>query len=242
MQRWNACAEWAERFRDGRVFLAGDAAHNMPPTGGFGGNVGVQDGAQPRLEARLVLEGRAGPGCSATYDAERRPVASSRVEQAYTRYVLRLAPELGKENLQPIVPEAAVELGYRYHSGAVVAEADDDGALFENPLEPTARPGHPRAARRRRRGRTARYRRSTSSVAASSLLAAAKATAGAKRARAGRGRRSASRSTRTRFADRRFASSYGTGADGAAARPAGRLRRLARARCPADRREPCTRR
>ena len=141
VQRWNACAEWAERFRDGRVFLAGDAAHNMPPTGGFGGNVGVQDAHNLAWKLAYVLDGRAGAGLLESYDAERRPVAEVSVEQAYTRYVLRLAPELGKDNLMPIVPEFSVELGYRYHSGAIVAEADGDGLPFENPHDPTGRPG-----------------------------------------------------------------------------------------------------
>src|SRR5581483_1481905 len=58
-----------------------------------------------------------------------------------TRYVLRLDPGLGKENLQPIVREDAVELGYRYSSGAIEAEADDDGLSWEDPHAPTARPG-----------------------------------------------------------------------------------------------------
>jgi 2-polyprenyl-6-methoxyphenol hydroxylase-like FAD-dependent oxidoreductase len=141
VQRWNACAEWAERFRDGRVFLAGDAAHNMPPTGGFGGNVGVQDGHNLAWKLALVLRAAAGPELLATYETERQPVSELSVEQAYTRYVLRLAPELGKENLQPIIPEATVELGYRYRSNAVVSEPDDDGAVHESPFEPSARPG-----------------------------------------------------------------------------------------------------
>ncbi len=141
VQRWNACAEWAERFGDGRVFLAGDAAHNMPPTGGFGGNVGVQDAHNLAWKLAYTLHGSAGAGLLATYDAERRPAAELAVEQAYTRYVLRLAPELGKENLQPIVPEATVELGYRYRSGAVVAGDETDSAGFEDPREPSAAPG-----------------------------------------------------------------------------------------------------
>jgi 2-polyprenyl-6-methoxyphenol hydroxylase-like FAD-dependent oxidoreductase len=151
VQRWNACAEWAAQLQDGRVFIVGDAAHNMPPTGGFGGNTGVQDGHNLAWKLALVLSGVAGDGLLATYDAERRAVAEMTVEQAYTRYVLRLAPELGKENLQAIVPEATVELGYRYSSSAVVVEDDGDGAmvenalvenaLVENPAEPSARPG-----------------------------------------------------------------------------------------------------
>jgi 2-polyprenyl-6-methoxyphenol hydroxylase-like FAD-dependent oxidoreductase len=141
VQRWNACAEWAARLQDDRVFLVGDAAHNMPPTGGFGGNTGVQDGHNLAWKLALVLAGVAGPDLLATYDAERRPVAELTVEQAYARYVLRLAPELGKENLQPLVSEATVELGYRYRSSAVLSEADGDDGLVEDPAHPTARPG-----------------------------------------------------------------------------------------------------
>ena len=88
-----------------------------------------------------MLGGTAGPELLSTYEAERLPVAELTVEQAYTRYVLRLAPELGKENLQPIVPEATVELGYRYRSDAVLLEADGDDAVVEAPHAPSARPG-----------------------------------------------------------------------------------------------------
>jgi hypothetical protein len=141
VQRWNACAEWAQRFQDGRVFLAGDAAHNMPPTGGFGGNAGVADAHNLAWKLGLVLEGSAGPGLLDTYDAERRPVGEFTTEQAYTRYVLRLDPELGKHDIQPFVPDPPIELGHRYRSSAVVDESDDDGSIYENPHEPSGRPG-----------------------------------------------------------------------------------------------------
>jgi hypothetical protein len=141
VQRWSSMADWAERFAEGRVLLAGDSVHVMPPTGGFGGNTGVQDAYDLAWKLAAVLDGTAGPGLLDTYDAERRPVGSFTTEQAYTRYVLRLDPSLGKENLMPIVDEAAVELGYRHLSSAVQPEPEDDGALWENPREPTGRPG-----------------------------------------------------------------------------------------------------
>ena len=140
VQPWNASAEWAERFREGRILLAGDAAHAMPPNGGFGGNTGVHDAHNLAWKLAYVLEGSAGPDLLASYEEERLPVAAFTCEQAYTRYVLRLAPELGTDSIEPLVPDPPIVQGYRYRSGAVVAE-DDDGGLYEDPRQPSGRPG-----------------------------------------------------------------------------------------------------
>jgi hypothetical protein len=141
VQRWSAQAVWAERYRDGRIFLAGDSAHVMPPTGGFGGNTGVSDAYNLAWKLAYVLDGRAGEDLLDTYDPERRPAGEATVEQAYTRYVLRLDPELGKDDLVPFLPDPGIELGHRHRSHAIALEPDDDGAPFENPHEPSGRPG-----------------------------------------------------------------------------------------------------
>jgi len=57
VQRWTAAAAHASRFRDRRVFLAGDAAHVMPPTGGFGGNTGVGDAHNLAWKLAAVVGG-----------------------------------------------------------------------------------------------------------------------------------------------------------------------------------------
>ena len=123
------------------MLLAGDAAHVMPPTGGFGGNTGVQDAYDLSWKLAYVLDGRAGDELLQTYDDERQPVAAFTTEQAYTRYVLRLDPALGKENLAPIVEEATVELGYRYRSRGISGAPEGDEAMWEDPRQPTGRPG-----------------------------------------------------------------------------------------------------
>src|SRR4051795_1412641 len=58
---WQAEATCAERLREGRVFLAGDAAHVVPPNGGFGGNAGIQDAHNLAWKLAAVVKGEAGP-------------------------------------------------------------------------------------------------------------------------------------------------------------------------------------
>ena len=141
IMHWQATADTAERFRVGRIFIAGDAAHVMPPTGGWGGNVGIQDAHNLAWKLARVLGGTAGPGLLDTYEEERHPIGELTVEQAYTRYVLRTDPSIPKDNMQPILPDLNVELGYAYHSAAVIPEASADASLHFNPRETRARPG-----------------------------------------------------------------------------------------------------
>jgi 2-polyprenyl-6-methoxyphenol hydroxylase-like FAD-dependent oxidoreductase len=144
---WQAVADVAERYADGRVFLAGDAAHVVPPNGGFGGNTGVHDAHNLAWKLALVVNGTAGPGLLATYDAERRPVGEFTVEQSYARYVARVAPYLGTADAQPILDDLYLELGYHYDSPAIIAEPGDiaepgsDELPHQHPRDCLGRPG-----------------------------------------------------------------------------------------------------
>jgi 2-polyprenyl-6-methoxyphenol hydroxylase-like FAD-dependent oxidoreductase len=141
VQRWNAAAEWSQRLRAGRVFIAGDAGHVMPPTGGYGGNCGVQDAHNLAWKLAAVLKGQAGESLLDTYEEERLPVVRMTVEQAYTRYVTRLDPALGTDGLDPVLDDAVIDLGYRYRSAAITADESDDGATWEDPHAPSGRAG-----------------------------------------------------------------------------------------------------
>jgi 2-polyprenyl-6-methoxyphenol hydroxylase-like FAD-dependent oxidoreductase len=138
--RWRATSDVAQSFRRGRTFLVGDAAHLMPPNGGFGGNTGVHDAHNLAWKLALVLKGVAGPGLLDSYEAERKPVAKFTVEQAYSRYVTRTAPYLGANDYAPLAHDFNVELGYVYHSQAVVPE-DDDAKGHGDPRRAFGRPG-----------------------------------------------------------------------------------------------------
>jgi putative polyketide hydroxylase len=71
----------ADRWRVGRVFIAGDAAHRFPPHGGFGMNSGVQDSVNLAWKLIAALRWRAGDALLDTYELERRPVAQFNAEQ-----------------------------------------------------------------------------------------------------------------------------------------------------------------
>ncbi|MBZ5696813.1 MAG: FAD-dependent monooxygenase [Acidobacteriia bacterium] len=141
VMHWDATADTAEHFQRGRIFLAGDAAHVMPPSGGFGGNTGVQDAHNLAWKLAFVLKEIAGPELLLTYERERRPAAAFTVEQAYSRYVTRSAPYLRSENMQGIENDLNIELGYVYHSTAAIPEDASDARAHENPRESKGRPG-----------------------------------------------------------------------------------------------------
>ncbi len=148
VMHWDATADTAEHFQKGRVFLVGDAAHVMPPSGGFGGNTGVQDAHNIAWKLALVLKGLAGPELLASYDLERRPAAAFTVEQAYSRYVTRSAPYLKSDNMQAIQNDLNIEFGYVYDSRAIVKEGNRGeqrtGAaapMNEDPRKSKGRPG-----------------------------------------------------------------------------------------------------
>lgn len=109
---WDVAENVAERFGAGRIFLCGDAAHQMPPSGGWGANVGIQDAANLAWKVALVLRGRASPALLKTYDAERRPVAAATAREARLRAEQMGSP--GREPSAPLAEDGAVMMSYRY--------------------------------------------------------------------------------------------------------------------------------
>jgi 2-polyprenyl-6-methoxyphenol hydroxylase-like FAD-dependent oxidoreductase len=71
----------ASHYRTGRVFIAGDAAHIHPPTGGQGMNTGIQDAYNLAWKLALVVRGSARAELLDSYEAERRPVGADVVER-----------------------------------------------------------------------------------------------------------------------------------------------------------------
>jgi 2-polyprenyl-6-methoxyphenol hydroxylase-like FAD-dependent oxidoreductase len=138
---WRAEANWAERLREGRVFLAGDAAHVVPPNGGFGGNMGFHDARNLAWKLAAVIKGEAGRDLLDTYEIERLPLSRQNVEQAYTRYATRVVPERGSDDAEPPIPDIELEIGLVMRSPAIASEEPDDGALHQHPSEARGRPG-----------------------------------------------------------------------------------------------------
>ncbi|MFI9384271.1 FAD-dependent monooxygenase [Kutzneria sp. NPDC052558] len=140
MRPWEMAALVADRFRVGRVLLAGDAAKVTPPSGGFGGNTAIGDAYDLAWKLALVLDGTAGPGLLDSYDAERRPIADRVVAEAQ-RLAASRGPGADTEDTRT-EQQRAIELtlGFRYRSRAVVID-DEDPADAEDPRDPSGRPG-----------------------------------------------------------------------------------------------------
>ncbi|MEV4254946.1 FAD-dependent monooxygenase [Spirillospora sp. NPDC049652] len=135
---WQGAQLVAERFRAGRVFLAGDAAHVHPPAGGFGANTGIHDAHNLAWKLAGVLHGWAGDALLGSYHDERHAVGAAMAEQAMIRNRIRhgYADDQVKAAM---VDDIVITLGYRYRSSSIVA--DDERPVLTGPLSLTGEPG-----------------------------------------------------------------------------------------------------
>jgi len=79
---WVMSCEVADRFSEGNVFLVGDAAHRLPPTGGLGMNTGIQDVENLAWKVAAVMRGWADEAILGTYSDERRPIGVTNALQS----------------------------------------------------------------------------------------------------------------------------------------------------------------
>lgn len=160
---WAAHRLIADRYRDRRVFLAGDACHLHPPYGGYGMNLGIADGVDLGWKLSAVLHGWGGDTLLESYEQERRAVHERTINEAVTNYST-LPNHLLKEDLDAETPEGerareeiqkaivaaktrefktlGVVLGSRYeNSPIVVGDGSAPPAEHHANFQPSAHPG-----------------------------------------------------------------------------------------------------
>lgn len=165
VQAWTAHALVAERYRSGRVFLAGDAAHLFTPTGGFGMNTGVSDAIDLAWKLQATLEGWGGENLLDSYQEERRPIGVRNTSTSgnyfnILKYIYRYDTVLDEDSpdgdfarqqiskeldaqVVGLIDSAGCLLGYRYE-GSSICVPDGSAAPPDHPqiYWPTSRPGH----------------------------------------------------------------------------------------------------
>ncbi|MGG0151733.1 FAD-dependent monooxygenase [Bacillus mycoides] len=118
---WEASESTAVKFQDNRIFLVGDSAHIMPPTGGFGSNTGIQDAHNLAWKLAAVINGKANPKLLETYHDERYPVAKLTTDHASSMLFRAAGREVGNlSNMDSL----AVTAGYQYCSEAIIDECN----------------------------------------------------------------------------------------------------------------------
>jgi 2,4-dichlorophenol 6-monooxygenase len=106
VSNWNMSAQIAERYRSGRVFLVGDAAHRFPPSGGLGMNTGIQDAHNLAWKLAAVLRGEADAEILDTYERERRGVARINCDHSVLNAMrmFEIDAALGMSMMGPVNP------------------------------------------------------------------------------------------------------------------------------------------
>jgi len=154
---WTMNAVVAQRLKQGRVFLVGDAAHQLPPTGGFGVNTGIQTAHNLAWKLAMVRAGTAAPSLLDTFDDERRAVGRFNADRSFENSLLvqrinaaaagelpALTPAEAVEASRRYGNFAGMELGFHYASAAVISDGTSAPEVADAVIDyiPSARPGH----------------------------------------------------------------------------------------------------
>ena len=155
----------AECYRHSRIFLAGDSAHQLSPTGGFGMNTGIGDAIDLSWKLAATIEGWAGPALLDSYQFERQAVANLTTNEGARNYFkLRSIPS-GPELTEATAAGArlrrqaghfiynndfhheyeseGVTYGYHYEGSPIICGEDGDAPTINvSRYRQTARPGH----------------------------------------------------------------------------------------------------
>jgi 2-polyprenyl-6-methoxyphenol hydroxylase-like FAD-dependent oxidoreductase len=165
---WTPHLLLAETYRQGRVLLVGDAAHQYIPTGGYGMNTGIGDAVDLGWKLAALACGFGGPGLLEAYDAERRPVGLRNRQASGTHTEVRMAiaqayavaggpldaPSHEAERRRAALASRiaafgnaenesfGIELGYAYPRSPIVC-CETDAEISNHPLRyvPTTAPG-----------------------------------------------------------------------------------------------------
>ncbi len=150
---WTMAAQVAKQYRHGKIFLVGDAAHRLPPTGGLGMNTGIADAHNLAWKLAFVLKSYASDTLLDTYYDERAPIAKRNIEwstenakrffdifkaiQTGDNETLKIKLHEQQKNLNYV----GLDLGFIYHSKAVQSENDEVISVLPDEYTPTTLPG-----------------------------------------------------------------------------------------------------
>ena len=127
---WDLRFMLADRYRQGRVFIAGDAAHSHPPYGGYGVNSGLEDARNLGWKLASTLQGWGGGQLLDSYDAERRPVFGSTIRDFIAKSI-----ETDREFLEthdPAVDQAGFDAAWQARAQGAVGEVHAFEPNYEN--------------------------------------------------------------------------------------------------------------
>ena len=126
---WEASYGLAASFRQGRIFLAGDAAHLQSSAGGLGMNTGIQDGHNLAWKLAAVLRGHASPTLLDSYHPERRAAAQASLRLSRSMHQGYQSPDADPTRLYEriAVDYLRAMMFYRYPTGALLAEDPERG-------------------------------------------------------------------------------------------------------------------